>query len=271
MNGISHIPFAVVLERGIDAVHRAKESVPSEPNVNGDIPSGTLAHHSTLVKTIADAVANVDIASTSALTDDTDGFDRIALEIARRHASRMIARARERPRDVALDELIAMLLSRAATPDTEPAMRSARFKSKPNAMTIDVVGSLALVRGGRFRVFASSTATRRVDLTRPPPHHHHHHHGHHHGHHVPIPPVLTTDVTKRALLRRRADKLGNRGDGARWRPMAAILLPSPVASTPPTSRCARGTPTQPSRAPRVHRTCDRRRVAGVVDAPLAAW
>ena len=272
VNGISQIPFAVVLERGIDAVHRAKESVRSAlaQTFAKRHPDGTLAHHSTLVKTIADAVANVDVASTSVLTDDTDGFDRIALEIARRHASSDDFVALERFVDVAFDELIAMLLSRAATPDTEPAMRSARFKSKPNAMTIDVVGSLALVARAwdfasrvvdrrlaawtsRDRLPSSSTTT--TDTTTDTT--------------FPIPPVLTTDVTKRALLRRRVDKLFKLRGAARFAVRAAASLARRVDAT---DDIARAWHTYAAFTCAFESTAHaRRRVAGVVDAPLAAW
>ena len=178
--------------------------------------------------------------------------------------------ALERFVDVALDELIAMLLSRAATPDTEPAMRSARFKSKPNAMTIDVVGSLALV--ARAWDFASRVVDRRLaawtsrdrlptttttttDTTTDTT--------------FPIPPVLTTDVTKRALLRRRVDKLFKLRGAARFAVRAASSLARRVDAT---DDIARAWHTYAAFTCAFESTAHaRRRVAGVVDAPLAAW
>lgn len=271
VNGTSQISFATVLERGIDAVQRAKASVRSAlaETFARRHPDGTLAHHSTLVKTLIDAVATVDIAAVSDIANDTDGFDRIAHEIA--SADDFVTL--ERFVDGAFGELTAMILSRTAAPDTEPAMRSARFKSKPNAMTIDVVGSLALVT--RAWDFASRVIDRRLaawtsrDDVRGatkttttttttndahPPHAA-----------FPIPPVRTTDVTKRALVRRHVDRLLKLRSTCDFALRAASSLARRVDASDDIARAWR------TYAAVACAFESARRVVGVVDPTLTAW
>lgn len=268
VNGASQISFAAVLERGIDAVRRAKASVRSAlaETFARRHPDGTLAHHSTLVKTLVDAVATVDVAAVSAIANDSDGFDRIAHEIA--SADDFVTL--ERFVDGAFGELTAMILSRAATPDTEPAMHSARFKSKPNAMTIDVVGSLALVTRAwdfasrvidrRLAAWTSRDDVRTTKTTNTTTNNAHPPHGA-----FLIPPVRTTDVTKRALVRRHVDRLLKLRSTCDFALRAASSLARRVDASDDITRAWR------TYAAVVCAFETARRVVGVVDPTLAAW
>lgn len=268
VNGTSHISFAAVLERGIDAVQRAKASVRSAlaETFARRHPDGTLAHHSTLVKTLVDAVATVDVAAVSAIANDTDGVDRIAHEIA--SADDFVTL--ERFVDGAFGELTAMTLSRADAPDTEPAMRSARFKLKPNAMTIDVMGSLALVTRAwdfasrvidrRLAAWTSRDDVRTTKTTTTNNNNAHRPHGA-----FPIPPVRTADVTKRALVRRHVDRLLKLRSTCDFALRAASSLSRRVDASDDIARAWR------TYAAVVCAFETARRVVGVVDPTLAAW
>ena len=145
-NGISRVSFALVIERGLVGIVRARtfarEAIAA--TFAKRHPYGILAHHPALVKTLSEAFKSAG-AITHAILNDDDVIDRIAADIARRDASTQDFVTLECFVQVASRELERSGKSKASDVATPLRPRTGPSPSKLAPNSIQLVSSLALV------------------------------------------------------------------------------------------------------------------------------
>jgi|TARA_B110000003_G_scaffold134625_1_gene136608 hypothetical protein len=145
-NGISRVSFALVIERGLVGIVRARtfarEAIAA--TFAKRHPYGTLAHHPALVKTLSEAFKSAGAIARAMLNDD-DMIDRVAADIARRDASTQDFVTLECFVHVASRELERSGVSKASDVVTPLRPHTGPSPPKVASNSIRLVSSLALV------------------------------------------------------------------------------------------------------------------------------